>query len=529
MRSQFLSELLRTFPQTENPDHRAKIVISCRTHHFESISEMDSFLLGLGRSGTEGLDYRVLNLLPFSHTQIQDLLRKQLGEDDAKKIFSFIQDDQYLAGLASRPFILQQLAKALPILKRRKEQGLSINTFGFYEALIEDNLNRDTDKHMLKPRHKKRLLIDLAATLWNKSGQVWNIDDLNDWFQDWLIRDDSLARQYQREDSNILEMDLRNSSLLIRFGEKEFGFSHSSMHEFFLSQWIIREWQQNIGFRLERTLSTLTQQFICDSLEFSNRDRRDLFFNGLGHTLARPYSPDSQIALTLLSQLAEKAVSLIIFETIDLAGAALFNSRMIGIRAKKIILRQADLNRSHWQDCNFEQLILENTNLNESTWLRCTWQDIQSDSAWTKFARNITLAESSLPAPNDDACTLNWHQYLPPNSLPTRPLIDSSLFSTADLRLHHSREINDCAFSPDGRSILSASSDQTLKIWDLNTGQVEFVLSGSLNQWWSIRFVSGRMKEIKGTELAWRMVNLAQKDKYYHLDDVSGFEYYPSR
>ena len=51
----------------------------------------------------------------------------------------------------------------------------------------------------------------------------------------------------------------------------------------------------------------------------------------------------------------------------------------------------------------------------------------------------------------------------------------------------HSEAVNCCAFSPDGKSIISGaekppwqgdSSDNTLKIWDAGTGACNYTLSG---------------------------------------------------
>jgi len=42
----------------------------------------------------------------------------------------------------------------------------------------------------------------------------------------------------------------------------------------------------------------------------------------------------------------------------------------------------------------------------------------------------------------------------------------------------HSGSVSSCAFSPDGRNILSASADKTLKMWDVRTGKEIFTLKG---------------------------------------------------
>ena len=42
----------------------------------------------------------------------------------------------------------------------------------------------------------------------------------------------------------------------------------------------------------------------------------------------------------------------------------------------------------------------------------------------------------------------------------------------------HSGYVLSCAFSKDGRLFVSASGDETLKIWDVQTGQCKCTLSG---------------------------------------------------
>jgi WD40 repeat protein len=44
------------------------------------------------------------------------------------------------------------------------------------------------------------------------------------------------------------------------------------------------------------------------------------------------------------------------------------------------------------------------------------------------------------------------------------------------------------AFSPDGRRLASASQDQTVRVWDLGTGQAVLVLKGHTDTVWAVAF-----------------------------------------
>ena len=59
-----------------------------------------------------------------------------------------------------------------------------------------------------------------------------------------------------------------------------------------------------------------------------------------------------------------------------------------------------------------------------------------------------------------------------------------------ELFLHfgHSLEVTSVAFSPDDRTLVSASLDNTLKLWDSSSGQLLRTLSGHESAVWSVAF-----------------------------------------
>jgi WD40 repeat protein len=46
------------------------------------------------------------------------------------------------------------------------------------------------------------------------------------------------------------------------------------------------------------------------------------------------------------------------------------------------------------------------------------------------------------------------------------------------LQLGHGGAVNDIAFSPDGKTLASGSDDETIRLWDAQTGELKRTLSG---------------------------------------------------
>ncbi len=88
----------------------------------------------------------------------------------------------------------------------------------------------------------------------------------------------------------------------------------------------------------------------------------------------------------------------------------------------------------------------------------------------TLFTNQHHLLERELPRPFLTA----WH-----------PLPDSSSPALLRTLYGHSLPVESCAISGDGRLIVSAAWDGTLKIWDVTTGEERYTLQGHSRQVWS--------------------------------------------
>jgi WD40 repeat protein len=64
----------------------------------------------------------------------------------------------------------------------------------------------------------------------------------------------------------------------------------------------------------------------------------------------------------------------------------------------------------------------------------------------------------------------------------------------------HSNYVNSVAYSPDGSKIISSSNDDTVKIWDANTGQCLKTLEGHIETVNSVAFSPDGTKIISGSD-----------------------------
>jgi len=92
---------------------------------------------------------------------------------------------------------------------------------------------------------KKLLLSVLAMELHQRGEQHIAIDELNRWFKIFL-QEHKVFGIYMRDQNSldILKRDLRNSTLLVRFTQSDFAFSHSSIYEYFLSEYLVNNWSK---------------------------------------------------------------------------------------------------------------------------------------------------------------------------------------------------------------------------------------------------------------------------------------------
>ncbi len=469
----FLKELMMAIsPQHSNI---SKTILSCRNHYFETAIKQNNFLLGKGRVGTKSSHYVALDILPLDRDEVKAFLSKRLSKSETDRVLLYISNDEYLGSIASRPFMLSKILELLPYLLEVKESGKVLNIASFYDALVTDTFARDEDKNKIDAYDKVYILKKLAYYMYIESMQSISINELNKWFLA-LIREDEYLAEYRDEQKEILKQDLRNSTLLVRFGEDDFGFSHSSIYEYFLSQYALEHWKEIAG---AKELSTLSRQFLLDmAVNLKENDKKKLLPK-LVDCLNISISNEKywvKLSLDLLSFLNLRIVHLKI-EYINLEHYHFKN-----LNIEHCTIKNSSCNHSHFINCTIKEFIIEDTDFYE-----CYFEDtdVRSIDKKTCNWKNITLLNSELD--------LNFpikHDY-------TKVIKDRLWFLKSSL-YRSLISVNSVSFSPDGLSVISSSMDNTLKLWSLK-GECLATFNGHSNSVTSVSFSPDGLFVISGS------------------------------
>jgi hypothetical protein len=163
----FTRELLklRPLPQQREAGVDGRLLISCRTHYFRTLRDEQTHFGLEGRDPVKGGDFRALVLLPFDREQIAEYFRRALPERELSQLLALLREFHDLEELAERPYTLSLIAQHIPRLEAWRAEGRSVTGASLYGEVVQEWLERDAGKHVLKPDHKARLMEHLADAM----------------------------------------------------------------------------------------------------------------------------------------------------------------------------------------------------------------------------------------------------------------------------------------------------------------------------------------------------------------------------
>ena len=476
-----------------------RLLLTCRTHYFRSIRDEVGSFTGQDRDGPLGRDYLALLMLPFGEEQVRAYLAANVPGMDVAVLLSLIDSVHNLRELTERPLTLSYITEQLEFIEQAKLDGRTIRPVDMYGAMVDRWLGRDDGKHVLLAEHKRLIMEELAAKLWRSQRTSWSVGDLEQWLLELLHGRPDLELHYAQRQPDLWKEDLRTATFLVRRGDDEFSFAHTSLLEYFLCQYLLRALQSGAG-----QLDALVQHWTMprpsqETLEFLGQGLAGLDATawhgcrGALGALAASYRPGAselafayglaavqagyphhRLAGTQLNgadlrgwQIGPRQATFIGgkpqgTELLDLSGVGLNGANLAGCRVDSIDLRRADLSRANLTRTLVTRSDLRDADLTGSmlvgTILRaCRLDGTRTASPTTYQAQSLLCEPPGIPdAPG----------WLHGPAIAKMTAEKGRLVSLTG----HSDPVMTVAFSPDGAR-LASGGDGGVRVWDVVSGE----------------------------------------------------------
>ena len=544
----FVAEILkvREVQDKKGQDKQGKVLFSCRTHYFKDVIEQNSLLLGRDREEErEAADYLSCTLLKFDESQIKDYLKKRLkcSNKNIDRIFRLFEQVHNLKDLAMRPYALSLITtEFIPDLEQFAHKGKIINTARLYGITIEKWLRRDEGKHEFIAPHKKRIMKFLAAEIHNRSGESMKTDELDEWLDEWLAAHPAISDAYRGQTPReTLKKDLRTATFIIREEDDSFSFAHPSLQEYFLAGFIVDALSaKKLGpqeLAMKRP-SNETLDFVADMLTLDERNTGHVI-KTLTTILKTTYHKGvSELAFALWQRLHERNMMQPSPETVHLECADLTGWNIKGLNLENAFFDNAVLRGVRFEDTSLVNASFINSCLINAEFISCTMRGANfskanaAGSSWRKDHMEHSIWRTArLRLASFIACDISGNIGLMKNSETTAAFckdIGNTLLPDTfylDTYTGHSGYVTSCAISPDSKRFVSGSGDNTLKLWDIETGICLTTLRGHLDSVYSCAISPDNKRVVSGSgDMALKVWDIEKGDCLMtlegHLDSV---------
>ena len=491
----FTRQLWRILVQTEqdspNGEQPAKgrMLISCRTHYFRTLRDQKTHFTSQDRDGLKAEDYQALLVLPFSREQIREYITKSLPQSDPDAVVELFRSIHNLMETAERPYTLKLLTEHIHTLERWRLEGRKVTGANLYEEMVSSWIERDNGKHKLIPYHKRLLMGHFAHSLWRSGRKSWSVQQLEDWLMAFLTKDAVIAQHYHTVDRELLKEDLRTATFLVREGEDQFRFAHTSLQEFFLADYLkaaleladASAW--DIPDPNSETLVFLGQLLYS---EVNQSEKLEPALETLNHIRSayQPQISENALHYVLLAQIhGYPSISTAGFQ---LQGAQLSEFSFVGRKDQCLSLINCDftgakLNQAVFKYADVSQAKFDSSDLFGAEFLHCKAKDASYANAkltatvfrltqliGTSFDKSRQYRTQFLRCDTDGTSGINEQLSL---IAPNKQLISSKPANPITQFSGHNSCASAVAFSPDGTQLLSGSFDHTLRLWDAASGE----------------------------------------------------------
>ncbi|MBE2286506.1 MAG: TIR domain-containing protein [Prosthecobacter sp.] len=482
---QFIRTLWSALPQAmlAGSEHsRGKMLLSCRSHYFRDVWSQNAMLTGEDREGIDHAQFPAFCLLPFDEAQIRAYLTSFLGDEKhGHAAFDLIASIHNLRDLAQRPYLLSLISGHLGELEALQLRGDTVNAARLYDLVVRSWLNRDGGKHHLEAAHKRRLMEALAAALWRSGEKQWEVDRLEDWFDDFLLQNPAISLAYANKDRALLKEDLRTATFVLRpdTEEKSFRFAHTSLQEYFLAAHLVRALREQAPAAWDLPLVSLeTFEFLGQILILEPTPQA---IESMGRVLGGDCVPAALLAFKYWLHAIQKGYPEPNPGRVNLAGADLEEWHVQGhAKDRPLNLRGANLRGSRLNRARIEFVDLAAADLTGCEARQALFLHVDASHAKLIEAdvAGLQWRHGSLENAEGLHPSSGFEQVMHVKGIPNpKAIVGSTALATA--YTGHRGTISCCAWSPSGTAFVTGSWDGSLKVWDAVSGSQIMTLAGT--------------------------------------------------
>ncbi|WP_437299721.1 pentapeptide repeat-containing protein [Sorangium sp. So ce426] len=482
-----------------------KVIVSSRDNYFPSQAHLTTTTeSALSQALGAPAGIRRVVVQPFTDDHVRELVRQIRGEGGATAALSRIAGIYDLKDLVHRPLLLGMVLATLDDLS----PGAQVGRADLYEAYLKrwlDNTRKD-DPECFTDEQKKEFAEALAEQLWRSGKATCTWQALQSSVRARLF---PLLPEGMGMPPGAAFLEIQGGAFFVRDDEDRYRFAHKSFLEYFLARALVA----TLPERPEEALRTrpITQEvaaFVGEILRADGEPRRASAVRAVQSFLAedrRPLQRPGEIvenALRLLLGLsrwagdgadwipggADLRGAQLVGEDLrgarllgakleganlagsdlsgaDLTGAMLSGATLSGAKLDRALLRGVLAHRADFTQAEANGAVVEAADLTgavfrQSTWTAGHWKDVRAEdvdvSAWLAAPEN-ELLERGL------------------NLAPVPPQVQAELVSG------HTSDILAIAWAPDGKHLASAGGDNTVLLWDTDTGNELARLVGHSN------------------------------------------------
>ena len=485
----FIRELWRALPPfTPDQPCRGRLILSCRSHYFPTITAQRNLLLGEDRENIRENDYRACLILPFSQEQIQAYLRGALGDEKGANAWQVITSIHNLEDLSTRPYLLGLITSQIESLELRRARGERVTAVTLYDGMVQDWLQRDAGKHKFSEAHKRELMEHLAAEFWREGVKEWPWPRVENWLEQFYASHPVWQARYAGKcDFDLLLEDLRTATFIVRpeTSPDHFRFAHTSLQEYFLASHLARALAGQADAHWDLPMVSLeTLNFLGQILAVSNQGAA---MASLGRILGGGCLQAAVLAFKYWLEAIKHGHPEPQPQFVNLSGANLAEWHIQGrskdqpLNLRGASLRKTLINRARVEFVDLSDADLSDLEARQALFLRVNASRAklsQADLAGMEW-RNGSLLGAAVEAEVLEVTELlqvetSGSRLAPPSRALRAHALSQSYTG-------HRATVTCCAWNPGGTAWISSSHDGTLKLWDAHTGRELLSLSGHSN------------------------------------------------